>query len=271
MAPTELPFELRALECIIEDACLKLEQDFEILHEEVVAAQLAIAAVTGTPELTRMHRAKRVMLRYITRAQELNDCLEELIANEDDLIEMHLSAKFHFQANYRSLLQRGGGGGAAIKRSFAEWRRECGGGDAGTQELEIMLQVYQETIEYLLVEARNLEEGVKDTEELVSLQLDTQRNKILGVEMVITVASAFFAFGAFVVGIFGMNFQWEAGILDEQPRSRLLSGRDYFWLTIVATVTTVSHRSLLIDHILPDIQLYMHTAAIIILCFFALR
>ena len=134
-----------------------------------------------------------------------------------------------------------------------------------------MLQVYQETIEYLLVEARNLEEGVKDTEELVSLQLDTQRNKILGVEMVITVASAFFAFGAFVVGIFGMNFQWEAGILDEQPRSRLLSGRDYFWLTIVATVTTVSHRSLLDDHILPHIQLYMHTAAIIILCFFALR
>lgn len=40
---------------------------------------------------------------------------------------------------------------------------------------------------------------MKDTEELVSLQLDTQRNKILGAEMMITIVSSFFALGAFVV------------------------------------------------------------------------
>ena len=40
---------------------------------------------------------------------------------------------------------------------------------------------------------------MKDTEELVSLQLDTQRNKILGVEVIITIVSSMFALGAFVV------------------------------------------------------------------------
>ena len=98
------------------------------------------------------------------------------------------------------------------------------------EELEDMMQVYADTTGNLLQEARTLEEEVKDTEELVSLQLDTQRNKILGVEMVITIFSAFFGLGAFVVGVFGMNFQWSGGMFTEAPR-----GKAGFGVTVAAT------------------------------------
>ena len=97
-----------------------------------------------------------------------------------------------------------------------------------------MMQVYADTTGNLLQEARTLEEEVKDTEELVSLQLDTQRNKILGVEMVITIFSAFFGLGAFVVGVFGMNFQWSGGMFAEAPR-----GKTGFGVTVAATGAVV--------------------------------
>lgn len=57
------------------------------------------------------------------------------------------------------------------------------------------------------MQGEQLEEQIKDTEELVTLGLDTQRNQILGVEMLITLLSTAFGLGAFVVGIFGMNLQ----------------------------------------------------------------
>ena len=44
--------------------------------------------------------------------------------------------------------------------------------------------------------AGELEETIKDTEELVTLGLDTQRNQILGVEMLITLLSTAFGLGA---------------------------------------------------------------------------
>ena len=96
------------------------------------------------------------------------------------------------------------------------------------------MQVYADTTGNLLQEARTLEEEVKDTEELVSLQLDTQRNKILGVEMVITIFSAFFGLGAFVVGVFGMNFKWSDGMFAEAPR-----GKTGFGVTVAATGAVV--------------------------------
>jgi magnesium transporter len=196
---------------VIQDACLKLERAFEpSLRVQVQGAMRALeqrgpgrapAAQGEAPPLLRMHRAKRALLSFIKRAEAMHDCLEELLQDDGDLVEMHLSDKYHFWANQRVLLRHG-----SPVSTFAEWR-------AGqTEQAEMMMEVYSETIEYLLVEARNLEEAVKDTEELVSLQLDTQRNQLLGVELLIMVISGFFALGAFVVGIFGSECSSPSGV-----------------------------------------------------------
>lgn len=74
--------------------------------------------------------------------------------------------------------------------------------------------------------------GTATAEELVSLGLDFQRNQILGVEMLITLLSTAFGLGAFIVGVFGMNLQWDGGPLD--PGSG--QGGVYFAFVVVGTV-----------------------------------
>ena len=104
------------------------------------------------------------------------------------------------------------------------------------EDLEMMIETYADTALNLLQAGRQLEEEVKDVEELVSLQLDTQRNQILGVEMMITIVSTGFALGAFVVGIFGMNFQWNGTFMGTDEDMR---GRHLFIVTVAATCGTL--------------------------------
>jgi hypothetical protein len=118
-----------------------------------------------------MHRAKRALLLYVTRAQDMHDCLENLLSDAEDLANMHLTDRRMFEGNHRIHGQT----------SFQVWKA-AGGGGSSLEDLEIMIETYSDTCNNLLQDGRQLEEEVKDTEELVSLQLDTQRNKILGVE-----------------------------------------------------------------------------------------
>ena len=105
----------------------------------------------------------------------MHDCLENLLSDAEDLANMHLTDRRMFEGNHRIHGQT----------SFQVWKAG-GGGGSSLEDLEIMIETYSDTCNNLLQDGRQLEEEVKDTEELVSLQLDTQRNKILGVEMIIT-------------------------------------------------------------------------------------
>ena len=136
-----------------------------------------------------MHRAKRALLLYVSRAQDMHVVLENLLEDPEDLAAMHLTDRRLFEVNLRT---------ASPAESFQTWKA-AGGGGSSLEDLEDMIEIYSDTANNLLQAGQQLQEEVKDTEELVSLQLDTQRNKILGVEVIITIVSSVFALGAFVV------------------------------------------------------------------------
>lgn len=183
-----LPWELRAFELFLEEAVWRLEDDFRVLEEKVKSA---IALIRGTTPggLGAMHRAKRALLLYVSRAQDMHVVLENLLEDPEDLAAMHLTDRRLFEVNLRT---------ASPAESFQTWKA-AGGGGSSLEDLEDMIEIYSDTANNLLQAGQQLQEEVKDTEELVSLQLDTQRNKILGVEVIITIVSSVFALGAFVV------------------------------------------------------------------------
>ena len=109
-----LPWEFRALEVVIEDACSALEADFAELESDVHDAIAAVERNT-VGALIKMHSAKRDLLRYVTRAADVVQVLEDVVENEDEKIEMHLSDKFYYESNRR--FTKG--------QTFQEWKRVC--------------------------------------------------------------------------------------------------------------------------------------------------
>jgi magnesium transporter len=185
-----LPWELRAFELFLEEAVWRLEDDFTALEDKVKGA-IALIQSTTRGGLGAMHRAKRALLLYVARAQDMHNVLENVLSDPEDLAAMHLTDRRLFECNRKIMGQTD---------SFQSWKAG-GGGGASIEDLEMMIETYSDTALNLLRAGQQLEEEVKDTEELVSLQLDTQRNQILGVEMIITIVSTCFALGAFVSGL----------------------------------------------------------------------
>jgi hypothetical protein len=56
--------------------------------------------------------------------------------------------------------------------------------------------------------------------------------------VIITIVSATFGLGAFVVGIFGMNFQWSGGFLEKRNEEDK-RGQNLFIVTVSVTVGAV--------------------------------
>ncbi len=222
-----LTWELRAFELFLEEAVWRLEDDFTVLENNVKGA-IALIQSTARGGLGAMHRAKRALLLYVTRAQDVHNVLENLLSDPEDLAAMHLTDRRLFEGNRRTMSQTD---------SFQSWKAG-GGGGASIEDLEMMIETYADTALNLLQAGQQLEEEVKDTEELVSLQLDTQRNQILGVEMIITIVSTGFALGAFVVGIFGMNFQWQGSFMEKRTDEDMRGG-NLFIVTVAATCGTL--------------------------------
>jgi len=52
-----------------------------------------------------------------------------------------------------------------------------------------------------------LNEYIKDTEDMVSIKLDTHRNALITVDLVITAFTASLAMVTAITGIFGMNLE----------------------------------------------------------------
>ena len=60
-------------------------------------------------------------------------------------------------------------------------------------------------IDHLTNRAQLLDNAIDDTEDLVTIRLDTIRNRILFVELTLNILGLAFAAGSLVAGIFGMN------------------------------------------------------------------
>jgi hypothetical protein len=74
------------------------------------------------------------------------------------------------------------------------------------EEIEILSESYLLIIDHLTNRAQLLDNAIDDTEDLVTIRLDTIRNRILFVELTLNILGLAFAAGILVAGIFGIHF-----------------------------------------------------------------
>ena len=79
--------------------------------------------------------------------------------------------------------------------------------DKDLQEVEDLLETYFTHIDSTLAELEALDEFIDDTEDFVNIELDSQRNQLIKLELVLTTATLFVSMYGVVASIFGMNLR----------------------------------------------------------------
>ena len=79
--------------------------------------------------------------------------------------------------------------------------------DKDLQELEDLLETYFTHIDSTYRSLNGLNEYIDDLEDLIEIELDSQRNQLIKLELILTTATLSLTCFSVVVGIFGMNIK----------------------------------------------------------------
>lgn len=301
----QAPFELRALEVVLDVVCNHLER---LSVDLEAAAHPALDALTRkvTPHnLERVRRIKSRMVRLNTRGETIREVLEKFLDDDDDMKDMNLSAKAeetmqrkmsmqrrsvdatalhrHLQqttptdatntsdtsvakataagtvmfnlpdvteaspsglegsaapeglqpltlgtqdnplatANNlpwssarhspspitasRSANRRGSFSAPSPRSAIATHYDDDSSSDGDVNEVEMLLEAYFMQVDNTCNKLQTLHEYIDDTEDYLNIELDSHRNQLIQLELVLTAAMFALALVTVIAGIFGMN------------------------------------------------------------------
>lgn len=175
------PFEFNALEGILIFIAVRLERVFNDLKPEIDTYIHQWPSKLTTKMLEELRRRKQQLKHFHSRASTIKTILENLLDEDEEMANMYLTEK---QVNKE------------INRPAHEH-----------MEVETLLEAYLQVIDEHVNHSTLLNDAIDDTEDLVMIHLDKLRNRLLSVELVLSVVSMTFTMGGMIAGVFGMNLQ----------------------------------------------------------------
>jgi len=180
-----LPFELLALETMLGRICkflnTKLDDKRPIIMEVLSHGGLNSGEVKlFQPRLKQLYPIKAFLNEMQSVAQEIRRAIYDVLVSDEDMSAMYLTAK-----------------AMDLKGRSNEIRHHI--------EVEEIFENYLMQIEFLASDVQEYQNSIRSTEELVEIELDVMRNRILQVELILSVSGFFVTWGALITGLFGMN------------------------------------------------------------------
>lgn len=176
------PFEFKALEGILIFLAMGFEADFSELYPQIHKCLSGLPNELTTKMLEELRYRKQLLNQFQARLNNVKTILDNLLDEDEEMANMYLTEK-HMSHNLHTR--------SAVDHS----------------EVEIMLEAYLQVIDEYVNHASLLNEAIDDTEDLVMIHLDTLRNRLLSVELALSVVSMTFGIGGVIAGVFGMNIQ----------------------------------------------------------------
>ncbi|GAA5862391.1 hypothetical protein JCM3774_002501 [Rhodotorula dairenensis] len=171
-----LPYEFRALESCLISVVTALETDLANVRSHVVELLAHMEEHIDRENLRLLLHYSRKLSVFQKRATLVQECLDELLANDEDLANMYLTAKAQDKPR----------------------------ADDDHEEIELLLESFSKQCEEIVSEVETLEANVRHTEDIIELILDSNRNSLLGLDLRVSIATLGLTAGALVAGLFGM-------------------------------------------------------------------
>ncbi|GAA5973190.1 hypothetical protein JCM11641_006313 [Rhodosporidiobolus odoratus] len=171
-----LPYEFRALEACLVSVLTALETDLGNIRSHVVELLGHMEEHIDRENLRLLLSYSRRLTVFQKRATLVQECLEELLANDADLASMYLTSKL--QNKPRTLEDH--------------------------EEIELLLESFSKQCEEIVSEVETLSANVRHTEDIIELILDSNRNSLLGLDLKVSIATLGLTAGALLAALFGM-------------------------------------------------------------------
>ncbi|CAM9462193.1 unnamed protein product [Ectocarpus sp. 6 AP-2014] len=181
-----VPFEQTVMECCLKHVCKDLLESARNV-EPRLRTVLDSFKTSKNSLIKSLHR----LLPLKNELDELKEtlvtvckCMNEVLMNDEDMALMYLTDN-ECKSTARDLHQH--------------------------QEIEMLFENYLLQVELLASDVIELQNEVRNTEEIVEIELDVLRNNILRFELLLSISGFTVALGALVTGVFGMNLLsgWE--------------------------------------------------------------
>ncbi|KAL8287403.1 hypothetical protein RQP46_003261 [Phenoliferia psychrophenolica] len=171
-----LPYEFRALESCLISVTTALENEMHNIRAMVVELLDGLEDHIEKDKLRLVLQYSRKLSAFQRRATLVQECLEEVLENDDDLAAMYLTAKL-----------------SGTPRDASEH-----------EEIELLLESFSKQCEEIVSEVENLSANVRHTEDIIELILDANRNSLLGLDLKVSICTLGLTSGALIAGLFGM-------------------------------------------------------------------
>eukprot|EP00815_Leptocylindrus_aporus_P011610 CAMPEP_0116070988 /NCGR_PEP_ID=MMETSP0322-20121206/13438_1 /TAXON_ID=163516 /ORGANISM="Leptocylindrus danicus var. apora, Strain B651" /LENGTH=340 /DNA_ID=CAMNT_0003559103 /DNA_START=470 /DNA_END=1489 /DNA_ORIENTATION=+ len=204
------PFELIVLEALLGHVCLYEENKARTLVLETnELLEIITTSSTSSTErsiikvkkdnflelqarLTELLQLKNKIDNLEANCVEFAGALSEIVRNDEDMSAMLLDG-YHIVEDSSSEKQRMGNNNF---RSSINDR---------TIQVELLFEDYLLQIEEIISSLRAVQSNVRNTEEVVDIELDLVRNNIMKFELLLEMTSLAVGCGALITGLFGMN------------------------------------------------------------------
>ncbi|XP_015878946.3 magnesium transporter MRS2-4 isoform X2 [Ziziphus jujuba] len=209
----ELPFEFQVLEIALEVVCTYLDSNVADLEREAYPVLDELARNVSTKNLELVRSLKSNLTRLLARVQKVRDEIEHLLDDNEDMAHLYLTRKWIQNQQSEALLALSASN--SISNSTPHLHRissKRSGSltsnlldDNDVEDLEMLLEAYFMQLDGTRNKILSVREYIDDTEDYVNIQLDNQRNELIQLQLVLTIASFAVAVETLIAGWFGMN------------------------------------------------------------------
>ncbi|KAK7336821.1 hypothetical protein VNO77_17369 [Canavalia gladiata] len=214
----EFPFEIRALEVLLEAICSFLDARTRELETAAYPALDELTSKISSRNLDRVRKLKSAMTRLTNRVQKIRDELENLLDDDEDMADLYLSRKLAVSSSPTSSSDSPNWLNSSPNPGYIKMHRSSRASGTTIQrenveELEMLLEAYFMQIDGTLNKLATLREYIDDTEDYINIQLDNHRNQLIQLELFISAGTVCMSIYSLVAAIFGMNipYTWKEG------------------------------------------------------------
>lgn len=178
--PSTLPFEFKALECILISVLSYLEAE---LQTHVAACGKILAELEdhiSRENLQELLIKLKTLSSFYQRSTLIRDVLEELLDNDEDLNGMYLTTAKNYDPKCES---------------------------QDYSDVEMILETYYRHCDEVVQQAGSLISDIKATEDIVNIILDANRNSLMLFELKVTIYTLGFTVATLTPAFYGMNLK----------------------------------------------------------------
>lgn len=206
-----MPFHLRMLECLLDDTSSLFYQKTERLKVVVERMLEELTTDVNIGGLQRLLPLKRALTEVEHDVKDTHHAMEEVL-NSDERLEAICLNKKQFQWSF-------------LKGSNVESGKEDENQPTLRQAAADMLLTYQRQIDNAGGALEELRKNIDATQEIWELGLDTTRNRIIQMDLLLSLGAFSLSIAALVAAYFGMNLP--SGV-EDNPRG--------FWWVVVGSI-----------------------------------